>query len=70
MDNIEILRAIQKQKPFIIWVEDKPYNKSEVIENILKERQADKEKIKELEEENKKLKEITNGIIIKYVSRN
>lgn len=50
MNNMEILNAIQKQKPFIVWVDDKPYNKREAIENLIQEYKELKEykKIAEL----------------------
>lgn len=45
MNDIEILRAIQKQKPFIVWLDDKPYNKSVAIENLIKENKELKEEV-------------------------
>ena len=65
MNDIEILEDI---KEFLLSTQHEPQfninQYTDTIENILKERQADKEKIKELEGENKELNIIRLNLLL------
>ena len=51
-EDIKVLEAIQKQKPYIVWVDNKPYNKKQAIENLIK---RNKELESELQHKNDQL---------------